>query len=408
MSRAAVTLTLVFLAVSLAGCTSKKTDDRPIDPDLGIDRRDLLKEQKRVANGEVVGELLRAPTVLVDPQGISINGYRVAGREALDSDGKLKRVDKVFDWARGLHEHWKGIHPESNFEPAANVSLPADTKFTDGASLLTTLAFAGFPSHMTVHVGDASTTLSIMVPSPPGPDAEAAPIPKPVLALWMSDGAWQEQPIAGSTDAKIDPTGQWGRHVDPLAPRPCDAATQPVLPSTVAAAVSAHCKGQCGGLVIGGTTSFHDAIAMVAAALSARGAASATVAFRTTAPCVGAEAATLPADDAGTPTLRADMVSVNGGLPTEVVTRIVRGNFRSFRVCYEDGLRKKPGLHGRVQVRFVIDRSGAVSTAEDQGSDLPDPRVVQCVVRGFRALSFPEPEGGKVVVTYPIVFSAGS
>ncbi|MBK6694171.1 MAG: AgmX/PglI C-terminal domain-containing protein [Myxococcales bacterium] len=107
------------------------------------------------------------------------------------------------------------------------------------------------------------------------------------------------------------------------------------------------------------------------------------------------------------PSLRQGQTQVNGRLPPEVIQRIVRQNFGRFRLCYENGLRTNPSLAGRVAVKFVIDRSGAVSTAQDGGSDLPDQAAVQCVVRGFGNLSFPQPEGGIVTVVYPIIFNPG-
>ncbi len=107
------------------------------------------------------------------------------------------------------------------------------------------------------------------------------------------------------------------------------------------------------------------------------------------------------------PQLRQGATTVNGRLPPEVIQRIVRQNFGRFRLCYENGLRTNPTLSGRVAVKFVIDRSGSVSTAQDGGSDIPDKGVVSCVVRGFGNLSFPQPEGGIVTVVYPITFSPG-
>jgi hypothetical protein len=98
---------------------------------------------------------------------------------------------------------------------------------------------------------------------------------------------------------------------------------------------------------------------------------------------------------------------VNGRLPPEVIQRTVRLNFGRFRLCYENGMRANPNLEGRVSVRFIIDRSGAVAMAADGGSDLPDRGVVQCVVRGFGNLSFPSPEGGVVTVVYPLLFNPG-
>jgi hypothetical protein len=107
------------------------------------------------------------------------------------------------------------------------------------------------------------------------------------------------------------------------------------------------------------------------------------------------------------PRVREGAASVNGRLPPEVIQRIVRQNFGRFRMCYENGLRNNPALQGRVAVRFVIDREGAVSAVSDGGSDIPDRGVASCVVRSFGGLSFPKPEGGIVTVVYPIVFSPG-
>jgi hypothetical protein len=107
------------------------------------------------------------------------------------------------------------------------------------------------------------------------------------------------------------------------------------------------------------------------------------------------------------PTLRQGATQVNGRLPPEVIQRIVRQNFGRFRLCYENGLRTNPKLDGRIAVKFVIDKSGAVKSAADGGSTLSDPAVVSCVVGGFKNLSFPQPESGEVTVVYPIIFAPG-
>jgi hypothetical protein len=107
------------------------------------------------------------------------------------------------------------------------------------------------------------------------------------------------------------------------------------------------------------------------------------------------------------PKVRMGATSVNGRLPPEVIQRIVRQNFGRFRMCYEQGLSRNPNLEGRVGVRFVIGRDGAVSNVGNGGSDLPDGAVVSCVISAFYGLSFPQPEGGIVSVTYPIMFSPG-
>jgi hypothetical protein len=106
-------------------------------------------------------------------------------------------------------------------------------------------------------------------------------------------------------------------------------------------------------------------------------------------------------------TVAAGAVQVNGRLSVDVVQGVVRKSFAGFRACYENGMRTNPNLAGRVTVKFVIDRSGSVATAQDGGSEMTDPTVVGCVVRGFGNLSFPQPEGGMVTVVYPIIFAQG-
>jgi len=104
------------------------------------------------------------------------------------------------------------------------------------------------------------------------------------------------------------------------------------------------------------------------------------------------------------PKVRQGQVTVNGRLPPEVVHRIARQNFGRFRLCYEQGLVKDPKLAGTVATKFVIDATGAVSSsARDNATTMTDAGVVSCITRAFSSLSFPQPEGGIVVVVYPLV-----
>ena len=107
-----------------------------------------------------------------------------------------------------------------------------------------------------------------------------------------------------------------------------------------------------------------------------------------------------------TPRLRMGDSRISGKLPAETVRRIVRQNHPRFRHCYEKGLMTNPSLEGRVNVRFVIGRDGAVTNVSNAGSDLPDPTVVSCVARAFYDIGFPKPEGGIVTVVYPIALQA--
>jgi hypothetical protein len=100
------------------------------------------------------------------------------------------------------------------------------------------------------------------------------------------------------------------------------------------------------------------------------------------------------------------ITTTNGRLDPAVIQRIVRLNSGRFVGCYKDGLRTNPSLQGRVSVAFVIGRDGTVTTAHDTtGSDIGDQNVRSCVVKSFYGLSFPEPAGGIVSVTYPFTFT---
>jgi hypothetical protein len=98
-------------------------------------------------------------------------------------------------------------------------------------------------------------------------------------------------------------------------------------------------------------------------------------------------------------------IGTNGHLPADVIQRIVRQNAGRFRFCYEKALQGNPTLTGRVTVKFLIGRDGAVQFSADAGSDIPDASVTSCVVSSFTALSFPAPDSGVVTVTYPLMFS---
>jgi hypothetical protein len=97
---------------------------------------------------------------------------------------------------------------------------------------------------------------------------------------------------------------------------------------------------------------------------------------------------------------------VSGRLVPEVVVRIIHLNRGRFRFCYSNALRKSPALSGRIAIHFVISRSGEVTHGSvAEGSTIDDADFRACLVDAFGKLSFPQPEGGEVGVTYPMFFA---
>ncbi|HTJ84908.1 MAG TPA: AgmX/PglI C-terminal domain-containing protein [Polyangiaceae bacterium] len=100
------------------------------------------------------------------------------------------------------------------------------------------------------------------------------------------------------------------------------------------------------------------------------------------------------------------MTTSPGGLPPEVVRRIVRQGIGKITACYDAGLATNPALAGRVSIELVISKTGAVSSTRVGSSTLPDTKVATCVADVIAKLSFPAPEGGSIVkVSYPFVFA---
>jgi hypothetical protein len=85
----------------------------------------------------------------------------------------------------------------------------------------------------------------------------------------------------------------------------------------------------------------------------------------------------------------------------------VRSHQNQFRKCFLAGYQRNPGLRGTVHVRFVIPESGTVSQVASAGTDLPDQRVVACVLQSFVGMRFPAPRGGPVRAVYPVVLRPG-
>jgi len=101
-------------------------------------------------------------------------------------------------------------------------------------------------------------------------------------------------------------------------------------------------------------------------------------------------------------------VEVMGDLDVAKITAVVDGTTGAITDCYKAGLRRDKKLQGRVRVRFVIDATGKVKSAEDGGSTLPDAEVVKCIAGAIGKLTFPKPEKGEVVVTYPFNLKLGT
>lgn len=64
--------------------------------------------------------------------------------------------------------------------------------------------------------------------------------------------------------------------------------------------------------------------------------------------------------------------------------------------CYARGVQRDPALWGRVLLEIQVLAAGGTPKVRERGSRFPDRKVVRCLRRELRKLSFPAPEGGAV------------
>ena len=95
-----------------------------------------------------------------------------------------------------------------------------------------------------------------------------------------------------------------------------------------------------------------------------------------------------------------------GSLEATTINAVMKKHLSGMRSCYERELENDPALGGKVTIAFTIGTSGKVTQAEVASSDMDNAKVEECLVKRVISIKFPEPEGGAVKASYPMVFTA--
>ncbi|MCP4196028.1 MAG: AgmX/PglI C-terminal domain-containing protein [Proteobacteria bacterium] len=107
------------------------------------------------------------------------------------------------------------------------------------------------------------------------------------------------------------------------------------------------------------------------------------------------------------PQIRSGSAMVKGSLSKDIIRRIVHRHINEVKFCYERQLAKRPDLSGRVSIKFIISGTGAVQMSAVAVSTVGDPQVENCIAQAVRRWTFPQPEGGGIViVTYPFMLTS--
>jgi TonB family protein len=99
--------------------------------------------------------------------------------------------------------------------------------------------------------------------------------------------------------------------------------------------------------------------------------------------------------------------ALTGGRSRASIQRVVMQNMAALRYAYNKRLREKPGLSGRITVKFAIDEFGRVIFAQIVESTMSDSELETTVVSRVKSWNFEKIDkpGDVTEVTYPFVFS---
>ena len=99
--------------------------------------------------------------------------------------------------------------------------------------------------------------------------------------------------------------------------------------------------------------------------------------------------------------------ALTGGRSKASIMRVVMQNIAALRYAYNKRLREKPGLKGRITVKFAIDEFGAVIFADVVNSTMADSDLEAEVVAKIKRWAFGKIDkpGDVTEVIYPFVFS---
>jgi hypothetical protein len=83
----------------------------------------------------------------------------------------------------------------------------------------------------------------------------------------------------------------------------------------------------------------------------------------------------------------------------------VRARMGLIKACYENALKRNPGLKGKISIRFTILETGGLSDLSAAVNSLGAPEVAACIMNTMRAWRTQFRPSGPVTVEYPFVFS---
>ncbi len=125
------------------------------------------------------------PIVAVEGTKVFVNGNLVGDTKALTDEGRLMRVDGVFNAMKAWREDWKDKHPDAAFIGIAGLRVEPGTPALVVKSVFQTIAFAGFPD-LFVQSSAEPTVIHALAAQVPGPPIPVDPTERREPPRWLS------------------------------------------------------------------------------------------------------------------------------------------------------------------------------------------------------------------------------
>ncbi|MBS2022527.1 MAG: AgmX/PglI C-terminal domain-containing protein [Deltaproteobacteria bacterium] len=98
---------------------------------------------------------------------------------------------------------------------------------------------------------------------------------------------------------------------------------------------------------------------------------------------------------------------VQGSIDRDAVAKVINDHVNDMRGCWERALIHDPNIApGKVLLEWTIGAEGDVTQVGTKSVTLKSNEVVSCLLNVLRELKFPKPNGGVVIISYPVLFNS--
>ncbi|MBI5509115.1 MAG: FHA domain-containing protein [Deltaproteobacteria bacterium] len=94
-----------------------------------------------------------------------------------------------------------------------------------------------------------------------------------------------------------------------------------------------------------------------------------------------------------------------GRLPDATVKAVVSAHAAEIERCYNQALFREPGLSGRIDLTWTVDKIGVATDVRAAYDEPGSPTLLSCLQRTVATFVFPPPKGGPTRVSFPFVFT---